>query len=96
MCRDVIADLLAQTVMPPRLTTVQKINRIQAVLSTLRPYFQQDGGDVELVEVEGDQVWVQLTGACGDCSSRWTTLKEVIEARLRQEVWPTLVVEAVS
>jgi NifU-like protein len=61
----------------------------------LRPYLQEDGGDVELVDVEGDRVLVQLKGACGSCASSLITLKEVIEERLRQEVLPSLIVEAV-
>jgi NifU-like protein len=50
---------------------------------------------VELVDVEGDRVLVQLKGACGSCASSLITLKEVIEERLRQEVLPSLIVEAV-
>ncbi|MCS6960409.1 MAG: NifU family protein [Pseudanabaenaceae cyanobacterium SKYGB_i_bin29] len=77
------------------MTNLQKINKIQSVLASLRPYLQEDGGDVELFDVEGDRVLVNLKGACGSCASSLVTLKEVIEERLRQEVLPSLVVEAV-
>jgi NifU-like protein len=78
------------------LTTVQKINLIQQVLSEeVRPVLLADGGDVELYDVDGDVVKVQLKGACGSCSSSTATLKIAIEARLQERVSPSLVVEAV-
>jgi NifU-like protein len=94
-CLGVIDDILASVNAPKPLTNVQKIAKIQASLESLRPYLQEDGGDVELVDVEGDRVLVQLKGACGSCASSLITLKEVIEERLRQEVLPSLIVEAV-
>jgi NifU-like protein len=78
------------------LTTVQKINLIQAVLQDVRPILLADGGDVELYDVEGDTVKVLLKGACGSCESSTATLKNAIEVRLRERVLPNLVVEAVS
>lgn len=78
------------------LTTVQKIALIQQVINEeVRPVLAMDGGDVELYDVEGDRVKVQLKGACGSCSSSTATLKIAIEARLQERVLPTLVVEAV-
>lgn len=77
------------------LTAVQKINRIQTVLNDVRPLLIADGGDVELFDVEGDRVKVILKGACGSCPSSAATLKEAIEVRLREQILPTLTVEAV-
>jgi NifU-like protein len=78
------------------LTTVQKIALIQQVLTEeVRPVLMSDGGDVELYDVDGDRVLVSLKGACGSCSSSTATLKIAIEARLRERVLPSLVVEAV-
>jgi NifU-like protein len=54
-----------------------------------------DGGNVELHDVVGDRVLVNLKGACDSCSSRNDTLKGAIETRLRAKVSPTLIVEAV-
>ncbi|MEO1207918.1 MAG: Fe-S cluster assembly protein NifU [Cyanobacteria bacterium J06638_20] len=82
---------------PPRLTTVQKIKLIQSVLDTeIRPILIADGGDVELFDVEGDRVLVTLKGACGGCASSTATLKNSIEAKLRDLVLPTLTVEEVT
>ncbi|NJK74839.1 MAG: Fe-S cluster assembly protein NifU [Richelia sp. CSU_2_1] len=78
------------------LTTVQKINLIQAVLQDVRPILIADGGDVELFDVEGDVVKVVLKGACGSCESSTATLKNAIEVRLQERVLPSLVVQAVS
>jgi NifU-like protein len=79
------------------LTTIQKINLIQQVLTEeVRPVLMADGGDVELYDLEGDIVKVVLKGACGSCSSSTATLKVAIEARLQERVLPTLVVQAVG
>jgi NifU-like protein len=79
------------------LTTVQKIALIQQVLEKeVRPVLAEDGGDVELYDVDGDRVKVSLRGACGSCPDSITTIKIAIEARLREEVSPSLVVEAVG
>lgn len=79
------------------LTTVQKIARIQQVLDAeIRPLLIADGGDVELFDIEGDRVLVTLRGACGNCASSTETLKYAIEAKLRERVLPTLVVEEVT
>lgn len=82
---------------PRPLSTVQKISLIQQVLTQeVRPFLAQDGGDVELYDVEGDCVKVLLKGSCDSCSSKTQTLKLVIEAKLQQRVLSTLVVEAVN
>lgn len=78
------------------LTNLQKISLIQQVLNEeVKPLLARDGGDVELFDVEGDRVLVQLKGACGSCSSSTATLKFAIETTLQERVLPSLVVEAV-
>jgi NifU-like protein len=59
------------------LTMVKKIRLIEAAIAELRPTFQRDGGDVELVDVDGDTVTVVLSGACVDCSMSSFTLSMV-------------------
>lgn len=61
------------------MTMVKKIMIIQAAIDELRPTFQRDGGDVELVDVDGDTVQVVLSGACVDCSMSSFTLSLVQE-----------------
>lgn len=78
------------------LTNLQKISLIQQVLDQeVKPLLARDGGDIDLYDVEGDLVKVQLKGACGSCSSSTATLKIAIEARLQERVSPALVVVAV-
>ncbi|MGF1458108.1 MAG: Fe-S cluster assembly protein NifU [Leptolyngbyaceae cyanobacterium] len=92
-----IAIAQAEEAAPPKLTTIQKITLIQRVLDTeIRPVLMADGGDVELFDIEGDRVQVTLKGACGGCASSTATVKNSIEAKLRELVLPTLTVEEVS
>ena len=62
-------------------------SKIQKTLDALRPFLQRDGGDVELVEVTDDGVVkVKLVGACGTCPMSTMTLKNGIEAKLKEEI----------
>jgi NifU-like protein len=62
----------------------------------IRPYVQADGGDIELVGIEGNRVKVRLTGACEFCPSSPSTLREGVEARLKVKIAPGLVVEEIK
>lgn len=67
---------------------------VRKIIDTdLRPYVQADGGDIELVAVEGNRVKVRLTGACTTCPSSPSTLREGVEARLRAMISDDLRVE---
>jgi Fe-S cluster biogenesis protein NfuA len=59
---------------------------IEIVLDELRPYLLADGGNVELVEVEGPVVRLRLQGACGSCPSSAMTLRMGIERKLRETI----------
>ena len=59
---------------------------VQAVIDKIRPMLQADGGDVELVSVEGSVVKVRLKGACKGCPMSQMTLKNGIERFVRKEV----------
>jgi Fe-S cluster biogenesis protein NfuA len=61
-------------------------DEVLEVLDKLRPFLQRDGGDVELVDVEGGIVKLKLMGACGSCPSSTITLKAGIERALVEEV----------
>ncbi|MCI5189149.1 MAG: Fe-S cluster assembly protein NifU [Candidatus Electrothrix sp. AS4_5] len=77
-----------------RMTTLQKIKKIEQVLEReIRLTLKKDGGDIELVDVDGDFVTVALRGACAGCHSSRTTLKEYVEKKLREQVVDTLIVE---
>jgi NifU-like protein len=75
---------------------LQKITLIQKVIDLeIRPILAEDGGDMELFDVEGDVVKVILKGACSGCASSTETLKIAIEATLKDRVSPSLTVESV-
>lgn len=60
--------------------------RVQAVLERVRPFLQADGGDIELVTIEGNSANVRLTGMCAGCPSAHMTLHVGIETALRDEI----------
>jgi Fe-S cluster biogenesis protein NfuA len=70
------------------MAAILELNRenIETVLDELRPYLMADGGNVELVEVEGPVVRVRLQGACGSCPSSTMTLKMGIERKLKDSI----------
>ncbi len=68
---------------------------VEKTLNKIRPALQADGGDVELVDVVGGVVRVRLTGACGGCPMATITLKNGIEALLKEEIPAVERVEAV-
>lgn len=59
---------------------------VETVLDELRPYLMADGGNVELVDIEGPIVQLRLQGACGSCPSSAMTLKMGIERKLRETI----------
>jgi len=67
----------------PRALTIDNVER---VLDELRPYLMADGGNVEIVEIDGPAVKVRLQGACGSCPSSTMTLKMGIERKLREAI----------
>jgi len=67
----------------PRALTIDNVER---VLDELRPYLMADGGNVEIVELDGPVVKVRLQGACGSCPSSTMTLKMGIERKLRESI----------
>ena len=61
--------------------------KVQAALDKVRPYLQNDGGDVELVEIEDNGiVRVRLTGACKGCPMSQVTLRNTVERFLLKTV----------
>ncbi|MGZ5580678.1 MAG: iron-sulfur cluster assembly scaffold protein [Methylobacter sp.] len=56
------------------LTNLQRIKKIEEVLTALRPQLMADGGDVELVEVVGNIAYVNMTGACSGCQMAGMTI----------------------
>ncbi len=70
--------------------------KIRAKLEELRKMLQADGGDMDVVGIEGTQVTLRLKGACGGCPHATMTIKQGIERILRETVDPAIVVERVA
>jgi Fe-S cluster biogenesis protein NfuA len=70
-------------------------SRIEAALDRIRPAIRRDGGDVWLIKVEDAVAYVQMIGACGGCPASNATLKDGIEAVVREDVPEIRAVEQV-
>lgn len=71
--------------------------RVEASLDRLRPGLLEDGGNVEVLEVEDDgTVRLEFQGTCATCPAQAATLRHAIEPELREHVDPTVEVVAVS
>ncbi len=62
------------------------LERIEKTINKIRPYIQQDGGDVQLVDFQDGIVTVRMLGACAGCMALDATLTDGIQAILLDEV----------
>jgi len=62
------------------------INKIKEELEDLRPFLNMDGGDIEFIKYEDGYLYVKLTGACAMCGYQDITLKDNIEAYLKEDI----------
>jgi NifU-like protein len=81
---DAIAPLAAKPA-PKKLSNVQRMQIIMTALDEIRPYLKQDGGDVELVDIDGKNVYVKLSGACSGCQMATVTI-EGIQSKLVEKL----------
>jgi NifU-like protein len=84
---------------PPTKRHLTNIERIQMVTDVIdkeiRPSLQADGGDIELVDVDGRRVLVRLKGSCSGCAAAGFTLGNFVQQKLRELVAEDLAVEEV-
>lgn len=67
-------------------SNIEVENKIKAVLDKIRPYLENDGGNVTFKKFENGIVYVSLIGACSNCPMASLTLKDGIENALISEV----------
>ncbi len=60
-----------------KLNNLQRIKRIEELLEEIRPNLRRDNGDVELIEVDGRNIFVKMTGACAGCQMAAVTLEGI-------------------
>ena len=71
--------------------------KVKNIIEQVRPYLQQDGGDINFVEITDDNIVnVELTGACGSCPYSTMTLKNGVESTIRKALPEIKAVEAVN
>jgi len=79
------------------LTNLERIQLIQDTLEReIRPQLKKDSGDIELVDVEGNKVYVRLLGTCLGCPATSLTLKSFVELKLKEFVDRDIIVEEVK
>jgi NifU-like protein len=77
-----------------KLTNIQKIQLIQQTINEqIRPALRAHGGNIELIDVEGNKVIVAFRGMCAQCRLTEFTMKDVVEAKLREFISEELFVE---
>ena len=79
-----------------KLTNIQKIKLIEETLGReIIPALKADGGDLDLIDIEGNKVYVALRGKCSFCPSAELTLKQYVELKLKEFVSDDIEVEEV-
>lgn len=77
-----------------KMTNIRKMQLIQETIDReIRPILMMDGGDVELVDIEGDTVYVSFRGSCSECMGANVTLKSTVESKLKEFVSEDIMVE---
>ena len=69
--------------------------RVEAVLEKVRVVLKSEGGDIELVDVRDNVVYVRLKGACGTCQMSSLTMKNWVESSIKKEISEVTSVQAV-
>ena len=92
-CRGLIQDIIdtyykkEESQKTEGLSPAQKILKINTIIEKqISPELQKDGGDITLVDIEGNKVYVKLRGKCSGCKNSTLTLKAFVETSLREAV----------
>lgn len=73
------------------------IKKVENIIEQVRPYLQQDGGDIKFIEITDDNVVnVELMGACGACPYSTMTLKNGVESAVKKALPEIKSVEAIN
>lgn len=92
--RGEIRGTLSQPPATTKLSNIQKIKLIEEIFERdIKPSLRADGGDIDLIDVDGNKVIVALRGLCTDCPSAEHTLKDYVETKLKECISIELTVE---
>ncbi len=101
-CKDKIAELIAEVTgnkpdvkseayVLKKMSNLDKMKLIESTINgEIASYLHHDGGNIELVDVDGNDVYVKLTGTCALCPASGATLKNYVEKVLRDKVLPDI------
>jgi len=78
------------------MTNLKKMRLIEEAIEELRPYLKKDGGDCELIDVDGSNVMVSLTGACMGCQMASVTVSGIQERLMAKLGMPIRVIPVKS
>ena len=87
-CRDLIQDIIntyyAKEENKPKLSPTQRVLKINNIIETqISPELQKDGGDIALIDIKENKVFVKLQGKCSSCKNATLTIKRFVEQTLR-------------
>lgn len=69
------------------LSPAQKILKINSIIENqISPELQKDGGDITLVDIDDNKVYVKLRGKCSGCKNSMLTLKSFVEMTLKEAI----------
>ena len=96
-CKDLIQDIIdtyyhkEHEEKKSELTPTQKILKINSIIENqISDELRKDGGDITLVDIDGNRVMVKLRGKCSGCKNSHLTLKSFVETTLREAVDPDI------
>lgn len=61
-------------------------DKVQQALDSIRPFLKNDGGDIELIDIKENIVYVRLLGNCSGCHISKSTMKLGVENTVKQFV----------
>lgn len=65
---------------------------VEVSINRVRPMLLRDGGDINVIDIKENVIYVRLLGACKGCSSSSLTLKYGVQKALREDIHPDIVV----
>lgn len=60
--------------------------QVEDALESIRPFLNKDGGDIELIRIEGSTVYVKLLGNCSSCPVSFSTMKLGVENTIKEKI----------
>ena len=69
--------------------------KVEEALNKIRVGLKSEGGDIEVIEIKDDIIYVKLKGACGTCPMSTLTLKNWVETTMKKEIPEVKAVQAI-